>query len=177
MLEPLSVGFRDRVQLGHRRPGLPDGGDHPALVQHDHARKGNPTWTWAGAGILFIVIMWLSTGPKVLTGEKAGLGHGRPLSPRRRLSRGEGNDHRPLFDVPRRRAGLSGHPGRPRACGWKAKSRSPRTPARSISRPGRATRCRPATSRRSSRRSGGAKSSTGIVPQSPVEVRRRLKAR
>ena len=34
-----------------------------------HARKGNPHWTWAAAGILFIVIMWLSTVPKVLTGE------------------------------------------------------------------------------------------------------------
>jgi uncharacterized membrane protein len=34
-----------------------------------HARKGNPTWTWLAAGILFIIIMWLSTVPKVLTGE------------------------------------------------------------------------------------------------------------
>ncbi|PSM17547.1 MULTISPECIES: urate hydroxylase PuuD [Nitratireductor] len=34
-----------------------------------HARKGNPTWTWAAATILFIIIMWLSTVPKVLTGE------------------------------------------------------------------------------------------------------------
>jgi uncharacterized membrane protein len=35
-----------------------------------HGRKGNPHWTWAAAGILFIVIMWLSTVPKVLTGEE-----------------------------------------------------------------------------------------------------------
>ncbi|MEO9613528.1 MAG: urate hydroxylase PuuD [Nitratireductor sp.] len=34
-----------------------------------HAKKGNPTWTWALATILFIIIMWLSTVPKVLTGE------------------------------------------------------------------------------------------------------------
>ncbi|MBX9453393.1 MAG: urate hydroxylase PuuD [Neoaquamicrobium sediminum] len=34
-----------------------------------HARKGKPHWTWAAAGILFIAIMWLSTVPKVLTGE------------------------------------------------------------------------------------------------------------
>ena len=34
-----------------------------------HARKGNPTWTWLAAAILFIIIMWLSTVPKVLTGE------------------------------------------------------------------------------------------------------------
>ena len=35
-----------------------------------HARKGNPHWTWAAAAILFIVVMWLSTVPKVLTGEE-----------------------------------------------------------------------------------------------------------
>jgi uncharacterized membrane protein len=34
-----------------------------------HARKGNPTWTWLAAAILFVVIIWLSTVPKVLTGE------------------------------------------------------------------------------------------------------------
>jgi len=26
-----------------------------------HARKGNPTWTWAVTAVLFIVIVWLST--------------------------------------------------------------------------------------------------------------------
>ncbi|HEY8575034.1 MAG TPA: urate hydroxylase PuuD [Devosia sp.] len=30
-----------------------------------HARKGNPHWTWAAAVILFIVIAWLSSGPKL----------------------------------------------------------------------------------------------------------------
>jgi uncharacterized membrane protein len=35
-----------------------------------HARKGNPHWTWAASAILFIVIMWLSTVPAVLTGER-----------------------------------------------------------------------------------------------------------
>ncbi len=34
-----------------------------------HARKGKPTWTWLVTVILFIVIIWLSTVPKVLTGE------------------------------------------------------------------------------------------------------------
>ncbi|TIU85077.1 MAG: cysteine desulfurase, partial [Mesorhizobium sp.] len=34
-----------------------------------HARKGNPTWTWLGAAVLFMVVIWLSTVPKVLTGE------------------------------------------------------------------------------------------------------------
>jgi uncharacterized membrane protein len=32
-----------------------------------HARKGSPTWTWMVTVLLFIVIMWLSTVPKVLT--------------------------------------------------------------------------------------------------------------
>ena len=30
-----------------------------------HARKGNPHWTWLAAVVLFIIIAWLSTGPKV----------------------------------------------------------------------------------------------------------------
>ncbi len=34
-----------------------------------HKRGGTPNWTWLAAGILFIVIIWLSTVPKVLTGE------------------------------------------------------------------------------------------------------------
>ncbi|RWP33335.1 urate hydroxylase PuuD [Mesorhizobium sp.] len=34
-----------------------------------HARKGNPTWTWLAAAVLFVIIIWLSTAPKVLTGE------------------------------------------------------------------------------------------------------------
>ena len=35
-----------------------------------HKRAGNPHWTWLGALVLFIIIIWLSTVPKVLTGEK-----------------------------------------------------------------------------------------------------------
>jgi uncharacterized membrane protein len=34
-----------------------------------HARKGRPTWTWLATVLIFIVIMWLSTVPKVLTGD------------------------------------------------------------------------------------------------------------
>ncbi len=34
-----------------------------------HKHGGTPNWTWLVAGILFIVIMWLSTAPKTLTGE------------------------------------------------------------------------------------------------------------
>jgi len=40
-----------------------------------HARKGRPTWTWAVTVILFILIIWLSTVPKVLTGEKMWASH------------------------------------------------------------------------------------------------------
>ncbi|WP_085027432.1 urate hydroxylase PuuD [Ensifer aridi] len=32
-----------------------------------HARAGSPTWTWLVTVLLFIVIMWLSTVPKVLS--------------------------------------------------------------------------------------------------------------
>ena len=35
-----------------------------------HARKGSPHWTWGAASVLFLLIMWLSTAPKVLTGEE-----------------------------------------------------------------------------------------------------------
>ncbi|RCS25067.1 cysteine desulfurase [Phyllobacterium salinisoli] len=31
-----------------------------------HARKGDPTWTWLVTAILFIIIMWLSTEPKLI---------------------------------------------------------------------------------------------------------------
>ncbi len=32
-----------------------------------HARKGNPTWTWLVTAILFVIIAWLSTNPKIFT--------------------------------------------------------------------------------------------------------------
>ncbi len=31
-----------------------------------HARSGDPTWTWLATAVIFIVIMWLSTTPKIL---------------------------------------------------------------------------------------------------------------
>lgn len=43
------------------------------LIRHffntRHARKGNPHWALAGAGVLFLVIVWLSTEPAALTTE------------------------------------------------------------------------------------------------------------
>ncbi len=30
-----------------------------------HARKGAPNWTWLAAAIIFILIMWISSGPKL----------------------------------------------------------------------------------------------------------------
>ena len=45
-----------------------------ATIRHwfntTHARKGKPTWTWLVTVILFILIIWLSTAPKILTGDK-----------------------------------------------------------------------------------------------------------
>ncbi|MHA1127735.1 MAG: urate hydroxylase PuuD [Alphaproteobacteria bacterium] len=34
-----------------------------------HARSGDPKWTWVATTVLFLIIMWLSTVPKVLTGD------------------------------------------------------------------------------------------------------------
>ncbi|KQY15306.1 urate hydroxylase PuuD [Rhizobium sp. Root482] len=34
-----------------------------------HARKGRPTWTWLVTLLIFIAIIWLSTVPKILSGE------------------------------------------------------------------------------------------------------------
>jgi uncharacterized membrane protein len=43
------------------------------LIRHyfntTHARQGRPTWAWAAAAVVFVVIIWLSTVPKVLTGD------------------------------------------------------------------------------------------------------------
>ena len=40
-----------------------------AIIRHwfntRHARKGNPHWTWAAAVAIFILIAWLSSGPKL----------------------------------------------------------------------------------------------------------------
>jgi len=37
------------------------------LIRHyfnsNHARTGNPTWTWAVAAVIFVIIMWLSIAP------------------------------------------------------------------------------------------------------------------
>jgi uncharacterized membrane protein len=44
------------------------------LIRHyfnsRHAGKGSPTWTWLAATVLFIIIIWLSTAPSLLTGEE-----------------------------------------------------------------------------------------------------------
>jgi uncharacterized membrane protein len=37
----------------------------------NHARTGNPTWTWLVTALLFIVIIWLSTASRVPAGEQA----------------------------------------------------------------------------------------------------------
>ncbi len=63
------LAFAHRVQLGHRLAGLPHRRADPALLQHRACRQGRPYWTWLVAAILFVIIIWLSTMPKVLTGE------------------------------------------------------------------------------------------------------------
>ncbi|QCI97124.1 urate hydroxylase PuuD [Agrobacterium larrymoorei] len=52
-----------------------------------HARKGKPTWTWLLTAIIFIVIMWLSTVPKVLTGEEQA--QAAKLSPSQQMFAGD----------------------------------------------------------------------------------------
>src|SRR5690606_10634654 len=44
-----------------------------------HARKGAPHWTWGAATVLFLAIVWLSTVPKVLTGEEKVSAHAETL--------------------------------------------------------------------------------------------------
>jgi uncharacterized membrane protein len=43
-----------------------------AIIRHwfntRHARKGNPHWTWAAAVVIFLLIAWLSSGPKLAGG-------------------------------------------------------------------------------------------------------------
>ena len=45
------------------------------LIRHyfntRHARKGNPHWTWALTVVIFILIAWLSSGPKLPTGAES----------------------------------------------------------------------------------------------------------
>ncbi len=55
-----------------------------------HARKGNPTWTWAVTAILFIVIVWLSTPTMYETVEEA---EARDLTPyEQRMASADGFD-------------------------------------------------------------------------------------
>jgi uncharacterized membrane protein len=68
-----------------------------------HMRKGNPT-TGPGSSRrpLFVVIMWLSTVPKVLTGEnRRSRPRPRPSSPRRISLQGARHGSRALRHVPR----------------------------------------------------------------------------
>ncbi|MCB1360069.1 MAG: urate hydroxylase PuuD, partial [Rhodobacteraceae bacterium] len=36
----------------------------------NHARTGNPTWTWAVTAVIFILIMWLSVAPAMSRAEE-----------------------------------------------------------------------------------------------------------
>ena len=54
-----------------------------------HSRKGRPSWTWAVAAILFVIIMWLSTAPLFKQGEETGQVSGEAL----RYAQAEGFSH------------------------------------------------------------------------------------
>jgi uncharacterized membrane protein len=55
-----------------------------AIIRHffntRHARKGSPTWTWLAAVVIFLLIAWLSTAPK-LPGNDAGAVAARAAEP------------------------------------------------------------------------------------------------
>ena len=74
-----------------------------------HARKGNPPWTWLVAAILFIVIIWLSTVPKLLDRRAEDLGGGGNADRLDAFPGGARHRAGALRDVPCGRAGLRGH--------------------------------------------------------------------
>ncbi len=63
------LAFGTQFKLDYRCPRLPDGRHHPPLVQHTHARKGKPTWTWLVTVLIFIVIMCSPPSRSVDRGE------------------------------------------------------------------------------------------------------------
>ena len=107
-----------------------------------HARKGNPHWTWLVAAILFIVIIWLSTVPKLLAGDPKTSKAAETLIASTHFRRCA----TPCSDAARcamrpsrtTRASIS----RRRASPWTATPASPSTAARSICKPDAATPCR-----------------------------------
>ena len=113
-----------------------------------HARRGNPTWTWAVTAILFVIIAWLSTA--ALWSETADEAAARPLAEhetglcqRRRLRSCAG--HRlPAAARCVTRAIRSGtaSSGRRRACCWRRRPISRDRRGGSICRPVSAMRCR-----------------------------------
>jgi hypothetical protein len=53
-VEPLPAGLRHAVQLDHRQPGVPDGRDDPALVQHPPRPQGQPALDLGATVLLFL---------------------------------------------------------------------------------------------------------------------------
>ena len=117
LIEPLSAGVRDGVELADREPGVPDGGDHPALLQH-HARDRADSRT--GPGRRRRSSSSSSCGCRARRGASArswpGCRRCRSASPRAAgFDGGGGHGARAVLDVPHRRAGLAR--GAPRAEG------------------------------------------------------------
>ena len=105
-----------------------------AIIRHwfntRHARKGNPHWTWLAAVVIFIVIAWLSTAPKLGdTREEVASANAAAVSRSRAFRCRARRDHGPLRDVPHGRAGLGGRAARrPRTCISTPMRRSPTMP-------------------------------------------------
>ena len=115
-----------------------------------HARKGHRIWPWIAAAVLFLVIVWLSTMPAVLTGSGNGAAALTPAE--RRLAASPHFEavqeavltrclvchaEEPVWEGVRRP---------PKGIVLEPKNRFFATPASSISRPGCRARCRRATS-------------------------------
>ena len=121
------------------------------LIRHyfntKHARKGNPTWTWLVAAILFVIIIWLSTVPKVLTGEPKVSAAEQTLSPRRISRRCATRCSAAARCAMRPSRAMKASTTPRKAWCWRAMPASPSMPAKSTCRPAAATPCRPAMSR------------------------------
>ncbi len=91
-VEPLSAGLRDAVELAHRLADLPRGRASSGTGSTRAMRaRATRTWTWPAAVIIFILIAWLSTAPKLgdrrrgrwRRRRRSGFSHARRISPPR----------------------------------------------------------------------------------------------
>ncbi len=110
-IEPLPAGVRDRIQLDHRRVGVPDGCHNPPLFQHQARHRRRPYMDVAGHGI--------AVRDRRLAFHQSGVSNGRSgsggLAAHRTVHAGPGlragQHHRsgPLRHVPRDRTHMGRH--------------------------------------------------------------------